>query len=438
MKIMSFEVENVKKVSLVRMNVSPSGMTVIGGKNAQGKSSVLDAIVYALGGEKYRPDNLQRDGGMAPARIRLQLENGLTVERKGKNASLTVTDSTGKKGGQALLNSFIEELALNLPKFLAMNDNEKAHVLLGTLGIEDKLKALDLKEQTAYDRRHEYGIVRDQKKKYAAELPEYDDVPDVPVQIDDIVSQLEQIHSRNNDRERLRNQYRSLSDRVKTAEESVESLHQQLMQAELKLSAAKALLDAAENPAADEDESTEELEQQIGNLTEINGKIKANLDKAAALEIAAECDQKYDKMTADVESVRTERLALLNGVKMPLPELSIGKNAKGVPVLMYRGQTWDGMSGMERIKVGTAIVQNLKPDCKFVLLDGMECFDSDQLAAFDQWLMDNDLQAICTRVGTDGASIVIEDGYAVQEGVAPAPEVPDPMAPIPMEEEEDF
>ena len=442
MKITNFEIENVKKVSLVRMNVSPTGMTVIGGKNAQGKSSVLDAIVYALGGEKYRPTNLQREGGMSPARIRLQLENGLTVERKGKNASLTVTDATGKKAGQALLNSFIEELALNLPKFLAMNDADKAEVLLNTLGIEEKLKTLDLKEQTAYDRRHEYGIVRDQKKKYAAELPEYDDVPDVPVKIDDIVDQLEKIHARNNERERQRNQYRSLTDRVKAAEESVESLHQQLMQAELKLSSAKALLEAAENPSADEDESTAELEQQIGNLTEINGKIKANLDKAAALEIAAECDRNYDELSAAVDAVRAERLALLNGVQMPLPELTIGKNNKGVPILLYKGQTWDGMSGMERIKVGTAIVQALKPECKFILLDGMECFDSEQLEAFDKWLTELDLQAICTRVGSDHASIIIEDGYAVQEGAEPAPEVPDMMSPIPMtmnnEEEQDF
>ena len=136
MKITNFEIENVKKVSLVRMNVSPTGMTVIGGKNAQGKSSVLDAIMYGLGGEKYRPDNLQNTEGMAPARIRIGTDNHLVIERKGKNASLTVTDATGKKAGQALLNEFIEELALNLPKFLNMSDTAKAEVLLRTLGIE--------------------------------------------------------------------------------------------------------------------------------------------------------------------------------------------------------------------------------------------------------------------------------------------------------------
>ena len=103
MKIISFELENVKRVALVRMAPAENGLTVIGGKNAAGKTSVLDGIVYALGGEKYRPSNLQREGGMAAARIRIELSGGIVVERKGKNASLHVTDATGRRRGQTLL-----------------------------------------------------------------------------------------------------------------------------------------------------------------------------------------------------------------------------------------------------------------------------------------------------------------------------------------------
>ena len=163
MKILSLELENVKRVSLVRMAPSANGLTVIGGNNAQGKSSVLDGIIYALGGEKYRPSNLQHEGGIANARIRIELSGGLIVERKGKNAALHVTDSTGRKHGQTLLNSFVEELALNLPKFLTMRDDEKAEVLLQTMGISDQLEALDLREKQAFDRRHDLAVIADQK-----------------------------------------------------------------------------------------------------------------------------------------------------------------------------------------------------------------------------------------------------------------------------------
>ena len=84
MKIVSFELENVKRVALVRVAPGENGLTVIGGKNAQGKTSVLDGIIYALGGEKYRPTNLQRTDGVANARIRIEMTGGLIVERRGK------------------------------------------------------------------------------------------------------------------------------------------------------------------------------------------------------------------------------------------------------------------------------------------------------------------------------------------------------------------
>lgn len=50
---------------------------------------------------------------------------------------------------------------------------------------------------------------------------------------------------------------------------------------------------------------------------------------------------------------------------------------------------------------------------------------------FDAWLTEQNLQAICTRVGTEDCTIVIEDGVAVQEGVEPAPEIPSPNDTIP-------
>ena len=54
-KITSLELENVKRIKAVKLEPSPNGLTIIGEKNNQGKTSVLDAIAWALGGDKYRP-----------------------------------------------------------------------------------------------------------------------------------------------------------------------------------------------------------------------------------------------------------------------------------------------------------------------------------------------------------------------------------------------
>ena len=123
-RINRFEVENIKRVQAVQLEPSATGLTVIGGRNGQGKTSVLDAILWALGGDKYRPSNYQRDGSSAEANVRIELDNGIMVTRAGKNASLKVIDQHGNKAGQALLDSLIGKLALDLPKFLNASAKE--------------------------------------------------------------------------------------------------------------------------------------------------------------------------------------------------------------------------------------------------------------------------------------------------------------------------
>ena len=70
----------------------------------------------------------------------------------------------------------------------------------------------------------------------------------------------------------------------------------------------------------------------------------------------------------------------------------------------------------DQLKVSTAIVRALKPDCGFVLLDKLEQMDLDTLREFSAWMEAEGLQGIATRVSTGGeCSIIIEDGCAVEQ-----------------------
>ena len=152
-KINRFELENVKRIKAVKVEPSPKGLTVIGGKNNQGKTSVYDSLAWALGGERYKPSSAARDGSVTPPNMRVVMSNGLVVERKGKNSSLKVIDPKGNKGGQQLLNGFIEELALNLPKFMQATSKEKASILLQIIGVGDQLQNLERQEKETYNER---------------------------------------------------------------------------------------------------------------------------------------------------------------------------------------------------------------------------------------------------------------------------------------------
>ena len=84
-KINELQLENVKRIKAVKLEPAQNGLTVIGGKNGQGKTSVIDSIAWALGGDKYRPSQPQRDGSVIPPILHIELSNGLIVERKGKS-----------------------------------------------------------------------------------------------------------------------------------------------------------------------------------------------------------------------------------------------------------------------------------------------------------------------------------------------------------------
>lgn len=399
-KINELLIENVKRVKAVQFEPSADGLTIIGGRNGQGKTSVLDAIAWALGGNNYKPSVPERDGALVPPNLHIELSNGLIVERKGKNSTLKVTDPNGNKSGQQLLNEFVSTLALDLPKFINGSDKDKADSLLKILGIGDVLAQLDIKENQLYAQRTEVGRIADRKKKAADEMPMYPNVPKEPVSATELIKQQQEILARNGENERKR--------------QDAARYEQILANAQIAFDEAKAALQKAEQDcltarkSAEDlhDESTAELEKNLAEIEALNIKIRANSTKEAAEVEANNLQQEYDGLTEQIESVREERNKLLDSAELPLPGLSV-KDGK----LIYNNMPWDGMSGSDQLKVATAIVRKLNPQCGFVLMDKLEQMDLETLQEFGAWLKQEGLQVIATRVSTgDECSIIIEDG----------------------------
>ena len=202
MKINKLEIENVKRVKAVKIEPNQNGLTIIGGKNNQGKTSVLDSIAWALGGERYKPSKSTREGSLIPPNLHIVMNNGLVVERKGKNSTLKVTDPNGKKAGQQLLNEFIEQLAIDLPRFLESTSQEKARILLQVIGVEDSLMTLEKEEKELYNERLAIGRIADQKEKFAKEQPYYPDTPKELVSASELIRQQQEILAQNGENQR--------------------------------------------------------------------------------------------------------------------------------------------------------------------------------------------------------------------------------------------
>ena len=401
-KINKLEIENVKRVKAVSLEPTQNGLTVIGGRNGQGKTSILDSIAWALGGNKYKPSQPHREGSVLPPNLQISLSNGLEIKRDGKNSDLKVIDPSGQKAGQKLLDSFVEEFALNLPKFMESSNADKARTLLQIIGVGDKLAEFEKKEQELYNERLVIGRVADQKKKFAAEMTYFQEAPKELISVSELIQEQQAILAKNAENERLRGQRDSLKQRQAHLDSEIARLIEEKAKVDQQL-------EIAEKDALDlHDESTEQLEYSISNTEEINRKVRANLDKDKAEQDAQIEKEKYDNLSAQIDRIRLDKNQLLEDADLPLPGLSVAEGE-----LLYKGQRWDNMSGAEQLKVSTAIVRKLNPECGFILIDKLEQMDLDTLKEFGQWLEQEQLQAIATRVSTgDECSIIISDGYS--------------------------
>ena len=409
MKIAKLEIENVKRVRAVTLEPAENGLTVIGGNNGQGKTSVLDAIAWALGGDKYRPSNPTREGSVIPPYLHVEMDNGLIVERRGEKSALKVTDPSGRKGGQQLLNEFVEQLALDLPRFMAASNKDKALTLLKIIGVEKELAELEYKIQTTYNRRLELGRIALQKKKFADELPMYPDAPKEPISASELILKQQDILARNGENQRLRSALEQLKGQREVLRNKIDDLNVKLAELNRQLEETESRIVVGEKTTAElVDESTDEIRESLINIEAIKAKVSANCQREKA-EIEAEQYQKeYESLSDEIDSLREAKVKLLDNAKLPLPGLSVEDGE-----LTYNGQKWDCMSSSEQLRIATAIVRCLNPDCGFVLIDKLEQMDIDTMREFGAWLEAEGLQAIATRVSTgDECSIIISDGMA--------------------------
>ena len=409
-KINKLEIENVKRVKAVKIEPTANGLTVIGGKNNQGKTSVLDSIAWVLGGEKFRPSDAQRAGSVIPPNLHLVMSNGLVIERKGKNSDLKVIDPSGQKGGQQLLNEFVEQLALDLPKFMMSTAKEKANTLLQIIGVGAQLYELEQQEKELYNHRRTIGQIADQKSKFAKEQPYYPDAPKEPISASTLIKQQQDILATNGENQRKRQKVEQLQQLFDRQEAEIQRLNIQLQGLIGNQQQTARDLEIAHKSAIDlQDESTEELERNINSIEEINVKVRANLDKDKAEEDALDYSNQYAALTKQLDDIKKSKTDLLKGADLPLPGLSVVDGE-----LTYDGRKWDGMSGSDQLKVSVAIVRKLNPKCGFVLLDKLEQMDLDTLQEFGTWLEAEGLQAIATRVSTgEECSVIISDGYVM-------------------------
>ncbi|MDA8438700.1 MAG: AAA family ATPase [Propionibacterium sp.] len=404
MKIIKFTAENVKRLRAVE--ITPDGtLQVIGGRNAQGKSSVLDAIWLALGGGPAARQTTRpiRDGE-DKASVTLDLGD-LIVTRTwtGDKTALAVKSADGAKysSPQSMLDELVGRLSFDPLEFTRLSPREQRDALLDLVDLPFSPAELDAQYRQVFDDRAEVG----RRGKALGAVPTVDDaLPAEEKSASAIISQIRAEEDHNREVTARRSQLaagEALADRLA---DEIQRLQRDFAAAEQQAANAKAYL----RTHAEHD--TRPLEADLASIEETNAAIRANNQAKEKASQHADLHAQYDGLTLRLAELNAQKAAGLAAARFPVDGL--GFDDSGVT---YQGVPFSQASSAEQIRVSLGMAMALNPKLRVLRIMDGSLLDADSLALIAEQARDADYQVWIERVGnTDGVGVVIEDGQVAE------------------------
>lgn len=394
MKIVRLTAENVKRLKAVE--ITPDGnVQVITGRNAQGKTSVLDAIWLALGGgaagrETVRPI---RDGE-DKASVTLDLGDLVVVRTwAGDKTALTVKSADGAKysSPQGVLDALVGRLSFDPLEFTRLSDREQVAALLDLVDLNVDLDSLARQRQTAYDARAEIG----RQGKAIGDIPaETPDTPAVEVSASDLIAKIRGAETQASTQDGEIQAASNAEAKIRDLRAELEIWETTLKGREAKVAAHTTVPDIAA------------LESDLRAVEETNRAVRHNAQVKQAKDRKAALLSDYQEQTDAIDAIDKTKAVALAGAKFPVDGL--GFDDGGVT---YGGIPFSQASSAEQIRVSLAMAMSLNPKLRVIrILDG-SLLDADNLALIGEMATAQDYQVWIERVGdASSVGVVIEDG----------------------------
>lgn len=371
---------------------------VITGKNGQGKSSVLDSILFALGGKdalKDTPKPIRE--GQSEARVELDLGE-YKVVRTWNSKGTTKLEVLSKDGArfsspQSLLDEIVGRIAFDPLAFASMKSDEQKQLLLDVLGLTDDVEKLQNEYKEVYEERRMVGRELQRAKGYLESLSVPENAPASPVDTAEVSRQLRELEDHNR-------QVMSLEDSRNKWEAEIKRLKLELSRAEDEAEKTRNAL------AGKKYKDTSELESQLQNASQINHLYQAGIDYQEAKSQVEGYDEDYKSFTDQLSEILARKEELIAGAKLPISGLNI--DADGVT---YNGIPFSQLSSAKQLKVSLSIAMAMNPKLRVMRIMDGSLLDSENMKVIQDLATAEDYQVWLEVVDQGNAvGILIEDG----------------------------
>lgn len=433
MKIISLTAENIKKLSAVE--IRPDGALVqITGRNGQGKTSVLDAIWWALAGASHIQSTPIRKGADR-ARIRLDLGEIIVTRTFGKKktedgsegeltTTITVENADGARfpSPQKMLDSLLGALSFDPLAFSRMEAREQLEMLKQFVPSVD-FAAIEKANAEDYGKRTDLNRQAKTLRAQADRMIVGEDVPDQPIDEAALIVQLEEAGQTNASIEQRKGARANAAQKIEAKRSAAASARTD----------AKKLLDQAEAL----DREAEDLAAKLANAGALpepidTSGLRQKIEAARETNRLVSLKTERKKCEAEIARLQAESLALTDAMEkrekvkrdaIASAELPVAGIGFGDGCILLNGLPFDQASDAEQLRASVAIAMAANPKLRVIRVRDGSLLDEDALRLVGEMAEERDYQVWVERVDSSGTiGFVLEDGTLKSAHIADAAE----------------
>jgi DNA repair exonuclease SbcCD ATPase subunit len=399
-KVLRLVLKQIKGVRQLDIVAHPT-VNEISGANGAGKSTALDAIVWAFSGKRAIDAKPLRDGA-GRGEILVETEQ-LTIERtfrENGDTRLTVKMKDGTKAGQRELDGLFGALTFDPLAFSRLPAAEQLTTLQLLAGDEfvERLASLDAEIEEA-------TVARRDAKRDLDRIGQIPEVPAAePIDISALTTEMREIERYNETQRQVAGEVRRLEEARSQCEASIRRLEEQLVGERARLTALQQSLATCQRP--EPFKSADEVHAKLINAGEANR--RATEYQAYLIRVDERQRQAAELLRLEerVKEMREAREQLQEEAQLPLEEVTFDERG-----LRVRGIPFEQLSSSERIRVSCRIAMAMNPELRVMLIKDGSLLDGDAFAEVCALAEARGYQLWVETVGAGhGDAIVLERG----------------------------